>query len=355
MLKFNPTVFAVGNTYQIMAAVDRESFCWVEVGGELYFDASNGIMRAEGNIHRVTLPQAALDTAGEYTLCLRPSENAKGSEQVERHDYKFSPVPEDNYRIYNISDAHSRVVEPIAAAKAFGKIDALVLCGDIMNVCNNISEYMKVYEICGEIAGGEIPVVSTRGNHDMRGALAYKFADYMPSADGRIFYTFRLGSIWGVVLDCGEITPDDDPNHNFAVCCDPLRHEQTEFLHAVAANGENEYAADGVKHRVVVVHDPFFERHNPPYDVTRDIFREWFDIIDENIKPDFWLCGHSHLCQVRRPPYSWDEFGIKTPLVMASTPGDRYFKGGGFDFAADSITLTFTDSDGAHDEPIKIK
>jgi len=357
MLKFNPAVFAVNKNYQIIVPASGESFCSVRIGESEYFSESNGMARL-ASVHKIDVPQVTLDEAGEYTVLLRPVIERKAYGAVtgepKSYTYSFFQPPKSNMRIYNISDAHSQVLEPIAAAKAFGKIDLLILCGDIMHFCNSMDDFFNVYQICSEITGGNIPIVSTRGNHDMRGRMADRFAEFMPAADGKIFYTFSVGSLWGVVLDCGEITPDQNPDHGFTVCCDNFRREQTEFLKRVAEEAQNEYAAEHIKNRIVVVHDPFFEKHNPPYDVTRDIFRDWFDIIDANIKPDFWLCGHSHLCAVRRPPYSWDEFGIKTPLVMASTPGEGTFKGGGFELNDDGIYLTFNDNLGNFDEKIKI-
>lgn len=358
MLRFNPTVFAVNDNYQIIIPVTRDSFAYIEIDDKRFFSHSNGVMRCESFIHKIDVPMSVLNGATAYTVCIRPVSERKGygaeTGEIRKYYFNFSKPPKDNIRIFNISDAHSLINEPIAAAKTYGQINALVLCGDIMHSCNSMEDFCNVYKICSEITGGNIPVVSARGNHDMRGKAAEKYQDYMPSADGKIYYTFRIGSIWGVVLDCGEITADSNPEHGFTICCDPFRHEQTDFLRRIVKDSENEYAADGVKNRIVVVHDPFFEKHNPPYDVARDIFRDWFDIIEKNIKPNFWLCGHSHRTEVRRPPYSVDEFGIKTPLVMASTPGDNFFCGGGFEFNDDGIFLTFADNMGKKEEPIKL-
>ena len=72
MLKTTPAVFAVGNEYQIMVEVERESLFWVQVGSETYYDASNGIMNSLSNLHRVKLPMRVLDEAKCYTVCIKP-------------------------------------------------------------------------------------------------------------------------------------------------------------------------------------------------------------------------------------------------------------------------------------------
>ncbi len=358
VLRFHPTVFAVNDEYQIIIPVTGASFARITVGGSEYIHHSNGMACLSSDIHRIHIPADKLNEAGEYKVCIRPVIERRSygamTENEREYTFRFYPPPIKSLRFYNISDAHSLVSQPIAAAKAYGRIDALILSGDVMNVCDCVEDFMHVYKICSEITGGSIPVVSARGNHDMRGRLADRFADYMPSADQNVYFTFRLGGLWGVVLDCGEITPDDNAAHGYTVCCDPFRRAQTAFLKQIVANAAKEYAALDVQWKVVVVHDPFFEKHAPPYDVSRDIYKEWCDIIKENIAPNFWISGHHHLTEIRRPPYNEDEFGINSPLVLASKVGKDYFCGGGFALSREKITVVFTDHNGNASETVEI-
>ena len=71
----------------------------------------------------------------------------------------------------------------MAAAKAFGDIDFLILNGDILDHSGDPSKFANIYIICSEITGGNIPVVFSRGNHDLRGNYAEKFADYIENKD----------------------------------------------------------------------------------------------------------------------------------------------------------------------------
>ena len=73
MLKYDPAVFAVGNTYQIMVIVKRPSMMWVEIDGKCYYDETNGILRSKKEIHRITVPADELNSAREYTVCERES------------------------------------------------------------------------------------------------------------------------------------------------------------------------------------------------------------------------------------------------------------------------------------------
>ena len=66
-----PAVFAVGTDYQIMVPVKSDVLFWVTINGKDYFDHSNGIIRSSTRLHRVTVPSAELDRAGEYTVSYR--------------------------------------------------------------------------------------------------------------------------------------------------------------------------------------------------------------------------------------------------------------------------------------------
>ena len=71
MLKYDPAVFAVENTYQIMVLIKKPSLMWVEIGGKCYYDETNGILRSMKKIHRITVPADELNKAKEYTVCER--------------------------------------------------------------------------------------------------------------------------------------------------------------------------------------------------------------------------------------------------------------------------------------------
>ena len=63
-----PTVFAVGNKYNIFVPFSDEVIMWVRVGEKNYYDHCNGILRSNTNMHKVELPMSVLDEAKEYTV-----------------------------------------------------------------------------------------------------------------------------------------------------------------------------------------------------------------------------------------------------------------------------------------------
>jgi len=368
-----PSVFAVKDTYRIFLPSTEPSLMWVKVGDKCYYDHSNGILRSNTILHKVTVPMTALDGAGEYRVCTRKIIERKPyfptAEDTVEVTYKFRPLRGDSFRVYHISDSHNMVEMPIEACERFGYIDLLVLNGDIPNHSGAIENFMSIYEISGRITKGEIPAIFSRGNHDMRGFYAENIADYTPTDGGRSYFTFRLGSLWGIVLDCGEDKPDTSDEYGGTICCHEFRLEQTNFIKEVIANAENEYLADGVSHRIVIAHNPFTKDIAPPFNIERELYGEWASMLKNEIKPEVFLAGHFHALCVEYPGCSTDALGHPCPVVIGGISVHRkecadghsvyrevYFGGAGFEFTPKEIKVTFTTSnDGAvGSETIKI-
>ena len=350
MLKTTPAVFAVEDTYQILVPTTAPCLFWVRVGDEEYYDESNGIMKSLSELHRVTVPTAALDVAGEYTVCVRPLIERKPyfteTEPVKEYTFPFHPVPQKNARAYHISDAHNRIEEPVKAAQTFGDIDFLIFNGDVIDHSGDPSKFDNIYLLAARLTGGEKPCVFSRGNHDMRGNFAEKFAEYTPAANGKTYYTFKLGSIWGMLLDCGEDKPDDHAEYGYTVCCHAFRKRQTAFIETVLKDAATTYAASDVKTRVLIAHHPFSWVNTPPFDIEQDLYKQWCEML-KPVGFDVMICGHLHRLEIWQPGGENDHLGQLCPVVIGSKPGKEYFAGAGYTFGENGITVTFTDSEGA--------
>ena len=300
------------------------------------------------------MPACELEKAREYTVCIRPIIVRKAyfsrTRKVVEKTYNFYPVPEDNVRAYHIADAHNNIEEPVKAAEAFGDIDFLILNGDVIEDSSNPANFMNIYEISSRLTKGEKPVIFSRGNHDLRGNFAEKFAEYTPTHLGNTYYSFRLGNIWGILLDCGEDKNDDHPEYGFSVACHVFRERQTDFLKKVIDNSENEYEAEGIKHKLVISHNAFVHRYSPPFDIEQDTFAEWTRLLRENVKPRVMVCGHAHELNIYYPENSeWNTNGSVCPVVIGSAIEKKkpvYFAGCGYFFNDENIEIVFTDSNG---------
>lgn len=350
MLKTTPAVFAVGNHYQIMVVVEREALMSVKIGEKTYYDESNGIMNSLSSLHRVTVPTEILDSAKKYTICIRPIIERlpyfTKTEDLLEYCFDFHPIPEENIRAYHIADAHNQIDLPVKAAKAFGHIDLLILNGDVIDHSGDPEKFANIYEICAQLTGGNIPAIFSRGNHDMRGNFAEKFADYTPSQNRNTYYTFRLGNVWGILLDCGEDKIDSNAEYGFTVACHSFRERQTDYLKEVIANAEKEYAAPGVKTRLVISHNPFTQKCRAPFDIEEDIYRQWAALIKESVHPDLMICGHTHRYGIYPVGSENDHYGQSCPVVIGAEPQPERFIGCGFVIHNDRIEVVFTDSQG---------
>lgn len=358
-LQIAPSVFAVEDAYHIMVNIKFPSLVSVKIGDEEYFDESNGIMCSQSPVHRVIVPISELDKAGKYTLCVRPIIERlpyfTKTEPIKEYEYNFYPVPDGEIRAYHISDAHNHIDGPLKAAKAFGDIDFLILNGDVINHSGDPSKFENIYIICSELTRGEKPVIFSRGNHDMRGNFAEKFAEYTPNSNGKTYYTFRLGRIWGVLLDCGEDKPDDHPEYGYTVACHGFRKRQTAFLRNIIA--EKDYEADGIDTKLVICHNPFTRVINPPFNIEKEIYSEWATLLKEFIKPDLMICGHFHDTAVWEKGGEFDHLGQPCNIVIGSDINfdTGFFKGCGYIFSKDKTEIVFTDSEGKSSNKIKVK
>lgn len=355
-----PTVYAVGSDYVIIVPVNEPCLMWVGVGNEEYYDDSNGILRSSRLTHKMTVPMEQLDRERRYTVRWRrmierkPYRSVVG--EIEEYESAFRPIApqSEKINIYHIADAHNRVEAPVSAGKYFERIgeplDLLILNGDIPNHSGDIAYFEAIHKIAAGITGGEIPVVFSRGNHDTRGVCAELIADYTPTTEsGLSYYTFRLGSVWGVVLDCAEDKPDDNEEYGHTICCADFRRRETRWLESLCGADEPEYSDGEIKYKLVVVHNPFTEKRKPPFDIEEETFSHWAELLRDKVKPHLMICGHIHRCYVSYPGGDRDAFGQPCPIITASRVekgNDGLFVGGAITLDGNSAEVRFTDADG---------
>lgn len=347
-----PAVYAVDREYQIFVPVSRECVMWVTVGEKNFYDDSNGILRSSSMTHQMHVPMALLDEAKEYTICWRIVNERKpyfsDLSDVFSFTLPFRPVTGPDVRIYQVADAHNRIEAPVKAGSFFGdQLDLLLLNGDVPEDSGNVENFRTIHEIAGKITGGSVPVVFSRGNHDTRGIYAEKLPEYTACNKGVSYYTFRLGPLWGIVLDCGEDKADSSNEYGWTICCEDFRRRETEFLKQVAADPEHEYAAPGVKYRIVTSHVPFPQNMPKPFDIEEELYTEWCNILKETVKPDVIISGHMHQLYVIHEGDERDNKGTPCPVIVASKPTkDRSeFTGGAITLSEDQILVQYTNQE----------
>lgn len=355
VIRKSPAVFAVGDTYQIIVLTDIQTTMWIKIGDNCYYDEINGVMKSDALVHKIKIPASELNNAKKYTVCFRKILKREPyftqMTDVCEQDYDFYPPEGDDLVAYHISDTHGMIEEPLSALNYFGKqerkIDFLILNGDIVDYSDDIELFENAFEIISRATGGHLPVVYARGNHDTRGKYAEKTIDYFPENAGRTYFTFRLGKIWGIVLDCGEDKDDSSREYGNTACFHGFRLKETEFIEKVIHESKNEYEAEGVLYRVIVVHIPFTRKYNPPFNIEEDLYSYWAKMLKERIKPNIMICGHKHVYSIDKPGEDNDGLGQPCTVVVGSAIdiNSQYYGGSGYTFADGKIKITFNNGE----------
>lgn len=141
------------------------------------------------------------------------------------------------------------------------------------------------------------PLFITWGNHDSRGAHAFRMPEVVATPNGRPFYAFRSGPVAVICLHTGEDKPDDHPSFRGRVAFDELRREQAEWLAEVIHQPDFRDAP----YRVVFCHIPLRWIDERPQDYSKSGFDRhsgrsrsaWHESLVE-WKTQVILSGHTH-------------------------------------------------------------
>ena len=335
VLLCHPSVAAVEDNYVIAVPVRDKALMRVTIGDKTYYDTANGVRISDTRVHLFRVSKELLDREKSYTIhaarvILRlPFTCFSAPEQS--YTYSFRPVPpeEGPMHICHISDCHGRRKAPADSAAFFGKdLNLLILNGDIQDYSATIDQILLPYQIASDVTGGEIPVIFSRGNHDLRGAAAEKMSLLYPTANGRSYFYVRLGAFWFLLLDCGEDKRDTHPEYGGTAAYEPWRVEQTEYLHKLAESGV--YRDAGIRHRMVISHVPFAIRNledcrgeKTPFDIENDIYNEWVRVMNEQIHPELMIAGHFHQTEVVPKDAPRNSRALQCDILIGGKPGSK--------------------------------
>ena len=289
---YEPVVYAVEDTYQIVFSTNDSAIAWVEIDGERYYDLFAGSMKSEDNVHKIVVPQEKLDAAGGYSIHAQkmiyrgPFGGFKGKE-IE-NSYSFRPVnSSDGLVYYTITDAHHAQKGAVAAATSVENLDFLVLLGDSVGMVEYEDDVQFSNLIAHNVTKGEIPVVYARGNHEIKGYYAEELHKYVGSKNESFYYWFTLSDVFGITLDLGEDHDDGWWEYYGTDKFEIYHREQTAFLENLVATKPYE----NYSYTLVACHIPiqFINSRKDHVEVKE----AWTGLLNQ-IEPDLAVYGHQH-------------------------------------------------------------
>ncbi len=336
-LQCNPCVFVIGKEYEILVHAKTNGIFSVIVDGVEYDPANSGVLSSEKNFAKIRVPQEKLNEAKKYEVVFRETINRKGyfsriADPVSVA-YAFKPLEKTkDIHIYHVADVHYSYDIAAQAAKYFGDdTDLFVVNGDIGEV-ETEQNYLETSAFVGEISGGTIPVLFTRGNHDARGHLAEKYVEYFPCNGMETYYKFELGCLQGFALDCGEDKKDDHYDDHYEY---PWVYGGVNKFHAFRQR-ELEWIKkqelDEDKIRFAVSHICPVQACSAKwkgsvFDIERECYQEMNAEL-ERMNIGFMLCGHIHDSYVLMPESEENYLPHNYPVVVGSKLYNVKYTGG---------------------------
>ena len=348
-LKCLPTVFVIGDEYEISITTKDNGVCFVKVGTQLYYQENTGVLCSENNYFTIRVPQKVLDSEKAYEIIFRKTIERKAYfselEEAVSKCFLFRPIEkQDDIRIYHIADVHYRFEEAVALASFWGEqTDLFIVNGDIGEV-ETRENYFEVCKFTGDISGGQIPVLFVRGNHDTRGKLAELYAEYFPVQNGKTYFTFSVGPITGIALDCGEDKLDTHTAYGGNPETGVLgvnrfrqyREMETVFLENTSLNGKIKLA---VSH--ICPAQTTFQKGGL-FDIDRDIYSKWSEeLARKNVK--LMICGHMHKAYLLEPSSELSTVEHSYTAVFASMHTEEEIWGGAIRLTGKDAEVFFTD------------
>ena len=316
-LKCNPNVFVINDEYEILLFLEKNGICYIEVNGINYYEENSGVLSSEKNYAKIRIPQSELDKSRQYKIIFRSSINRKAyfSEFSEKEEvvYHFKPITkEEKINVYHIADVHYQFEIAKQTALYFGEaLDLLVVNGDIGEV-ETFDDYFNVAKFVGDISEGLIPVIFARGNHDTRGHLAEIYTDIFPANNKETYFTFSVGNLSGVVLDCGEDKLDCHSEYNGVNIFEIYRLKETEFLKKVnLKEGSIKFAVSHICPMQTTL------TSGNVFDICKDIYKIWNDELSR-IGVNFMLCGHQHKAYLLEQNSPFSLIKNHFPIIVGS-------------------------------------
>jgi hypothetical protein len=309
-------------TMTVMWVTGSNAAGWVEYGrgGSAPLRAlpvRDGLVEANGRVHRVVLTGLAPDTPYTYRIVTRPIASF-GPYKVDYGDitrsdaftFRTLGASRETYSFLVLNDLHEDVatLRGHLAQAAAAPYDLVFFNGDTLS---HLETEGQVLERCLKPAADQfasrIPLFLVRGNHETRGAFARELGRYLALPDGRFYYSFDHGPVHFIVMDTGEDKEDGHWAYSGLIDFDAYRQQQAEWLAQEVASPAFRQA----RFRVLVAHMPFFGGARTRVDGhgQADCRARWGSMLSA-AGLDLHIAGHTHRADWVEPAEAANTFPV---------------------------------------------
>lgn len=287
-----PVVYAVEDTYQIVFSTSTDSLGWIEIDGVEYHQTSAGSQISRTKIHKISIPMDKLNNAKTYSIYSQkliyrgPFGGIKGRELYQTYD--FTPIDtSDGLKYYSLADIHMELEGSKKAASYHNDMELLIINGDVISMIDSFDDANYVNKVAHEITKGNIPVIYSRGNHEIKGKYSEEFHNFVGSVNGNFYYRTLIDDLYVLNLDIGEDHDDDYWEYYGTVNYDEYRKEQLEFIKKEIENKDYQ----NYKYRLVLSHIPIVFVNSRKNHVP---FKDDLTALLNQMDIDMALSGHQH-------------------------------------------------------------
>lgn len=187
--------------------------------------------------------------------------------------------------------------------------DFFIFNGDMTSAYNDENQVFAGFmDTACKLFAGNIPSYYVRGNHETRGNFSTEFHKYFNPTQNKIYYSFRYGPAFFIMLDTGEDKPDTDIEYYGITDYDNYRTEQAEWLKKVVASDDYKNAP----FKIVIAHMPPRNAAQKGWHGEVDTYEKFVPILNE-AKPDVMICAHLHRYMFHKP-----DADVKFPYMVNS-------------------------------------
>lgn len=305
------------NEATIVWITDKPSIGWVELASDgngsfyakehpRYFDTSNGIKNTS-TIHAVKVK--GLTPGKQYRYRVFAQEVLKHTgykiiygSYASTDVYYRKPLtfhtcnpqaPATSFVMVNDIHGDNKLLEDLMSRCNLTQTDFVLFNGDMLSFINSEDQLFKGFmDTAVRLFASEIPMYYARGNHETRGVFATEIQRYFSPCQEHLYYAFRQGPVYCIVLDTGEDKPDSDIEYAGITQYDLYRTEQSEWLASILESTEYKEAP----FKIIVAHiPPAVTEAGPDEDWHGNVeVEQKFMPLLRQAYPDLMLCGHLH-------------------------------------------------------------